>query len=179
MDVIKIERTNQMFRLLYDIKGRFAVHPIQEEEAEYKLCRIRKIKTGPKGVPLAYTHDGRTLRFIHPDIRVNDTIRFEIATGKVLDYIKFDVGKTAMLTGGNNVGRVGTIMTREQHPGSFEIIHLKDARGHEFATRLSNVFVIGPDKPWVSLPKGPKGEGIKLSPVEQRQHQLDVRNNNS
>merc|ERR1719264_1441054 len=31
-----------------------------------------------------------------------------------------------MITGGRNTGRVGTIMSRERHPGSFDIVHVKD-----------------------------------------------------
>ena len=48
-----------------------------------------------------------------------------------------------MITGGHNLGRVGAIIHRDRHPGSFDIVHVKDAAGHSFATRLGNVFVIG------------------------------------
>ena len=48
-----------------------------------------------------------------------------------------------MVTGGRNTGRVGTIVDREKHAGSFDIVHIKDANGHVFATRMKNVFVIG------------------------------------
>ncbi len=41
------------------------------------------------------------------------------------------------------MGRVGVIQHRERHPGTFDIIHIKDSVGHTFATRLQNVFVIG------------------------------------
>lgn len=41
-----------------------------------------------------------------------------------------------MVTGGHNLGRVGTITSRERHPGSFDIVHVKDSQGHSFATRL-------------------------------------------
>ena len=75
-------------------------------------------------------------------------------------------GNSCMIIGGNNIGRVGIMEHREKHPGSFEIVHLKDSEGHKFATRLQNVMVIGEgDKPWVSLPKG---RGIKLSNVQDR-----------
>lgn len=40
-----------------------------------------------------------------------------------------------MITGGRNLGRVGTVVSRERHPGSFDICHVKDAQGHTFATR--------------------------------------------
>jgi ribosomal protein S4E len=38
-DVITIERTAENFRLIYDVKGRFAVHRITPEEAkvQYKI----------------------------------------------------------------------------------------------------------------------------------------------
>merc|ERR1719352_1262033 len=77
-----------------------------------------------------------SLRYPDPDIKANDTARVDIATGKILDHVKFEAGNVVMVCGGNNIGRVGVIMHRERHPGSFEIVHVKDALGHTFATRL-------------------------------------------
>jgi small subunit ribosomal protein S4e len=88
-----------------------------------------------------------------------------------------------MIVGGHNVGRVGVITSRERHPGSFDIVHVKDNVGHSFATRLSNVFVIGkvsayartfmalvqPNKIYISLP-GTKG--IRLTIAEERDRRL-------
>lgn len=44
-DVVSIEKTNELFRLIYDVKGRFTVHRITAEEAKVsyffnytKLC---------------------------------------------------------------------------------------------------------------------------------------------
>lgn len=86
-------------------------------------------------------------------------------TGKIQDFIRFDTGVIAMATGGRNMGRVGVITHRERHDGGFNIVHIKDAIDNEFATRESNVFVIGQEKPWISLPKG---KGVKLSIAEER-----------
>ena len=66
-----------------------------------------------------------------------------------------------MATGGRNMGRVGVVTHRERHDGGFNIVHVKDAVDNAFATRESNVFVIGHDKPWISLPKG---KGVKVFP---------------
>jgi small subunit ribosomal protein S4e len=93
LDVISIEKTNEFFRLIYDVKGRFAVHRITKEEAKYKLCKVKKTLVGPKGVPMLITHDGRTLRYPDPHIKVNDSVRLDLASNKIEDYIKFDSGK--------------------------------------------------------------------------------------
>jgi len=42
MDVLSIEKTKEHFRILYDIKGRFVLRSIKEEEAKFKLCRIKR-----------------------------------------------------------------------------------------------------------------------------------------
>ncbi|KAI7883862.1 40S ribosomal protein S4-A [Lichtheimia hyalospora FSU 10163] len=166
MDVISIEKTGENFRLVYDVKGRFAIHRITDEEAKYKLCRVKKITIGKKGIPYAVTHDGRTMRYPDPAIKVNDSVRFDLENNKITDFIKFDIGNVCMVTGGRNIGRVGIITHREKHIGGFEIVHVKDSLDRVFATRISNVFVIGAgNKPWISLPKG---KGVKLTIAEER-----------
>ena len=166
MDVVDIPKTDEHFRLLYDTKGRFVVHRISKEEASYKLCKVKRVQFGKGGVPYVATHDGRTIRYPDPEIKVNDSVMFDLETGKIRDFFKFDLGNLAMATGGHNNGRVGTIVHKEKHKGSFDIVHIKDAAGHTFATRITNVFVIGKgDKPLVSLPKG---KGIKQTILQEQ-----------
>jgi small subunit ribosomal protein S4e len=175
MDVITIEKTAENFRLIYDVKGRFTIHRISKEEAQYKLCKVRKLLVGPKGVPFIITHDGRTIRYPDPLVKVNDTVQVDIATGKIKDFIKFDTGNICMITGGHNLGRVGIITNRERHPGSFDIVHVKDTHNNTFATRLNYVFVIGKgNKPYVSLPAG---KGVKLTIAEERDKRLATKSN--
>jgi len=167
MDVIGIEKTNEFFRLLYDVRGRFIVHRISAEEGAYKLGRVKTLALGPKKVPYIVTHDGRTIRYPDPSIAVNDTVKIDLETNKVTEFVKFETGNLAMISGGKNTGRVGVIVSREKHQGSFDIVHVKDSAGQIFATRLGNVFVIGEgSRPMVSLPKR---KGIKMSILEERQ----------
>lgn len=78
-----------------------------------------------------------------------------------------------MITGGRNLGRVGIITHRERHPGSVDMVHIKDAIGNVFATRLNNVFIIGKgNKPWVSLPSG---KGVRLTIAEERDRRIAAR----
>lgn len=60
---------------------------------QYKLCRVNRLMVGPKGVPFLVTHDGRTIRYHDPLIKVNDTVMVDLATGKIKDFIKFDSGR--------------------------------------------------------------------------------------
>eukprot|EP01113_Clastostelium_recurvatum_P032388 TRINITY_DN415_c0_g1_i1.p1 TRINITY_DN415_c0_g1~~TRINITY_DN415_c0_g1_i1.p1 ORF type:complete len:279 (+),score=90.16 TRINITY_DN415_c0_g1_i1:32-838(+) len=164
-DVVSIEKTNENFRLLYDTKGRFVLQKINNEEAKFKLCRVRKLHAGKNNIPFLTTNDSRTIRFPDPLVKANDTIKVELETGKIVDHVKFEAGSLAMIVGGRNMGRVGVIVSRERHIGSFDIIHIKDAVGHQFATRLGNVFVIGkPSAPLIALPKG---NGIKKTVLDE------------
>jgi len=101
-----------------------------------------------------------------PLVKVCDTVKVDIATGKMIEQFKFELGCMVMLTGGNNTGRVGSLMHVEKHEGSFAIVTIKDAKGNTFATRLGNVFVIGnAGKAQVNIPKG---RGIKKTILEER-----------
>jgi small subunit ribosomal protein S4e len=75
MDVVSIEKTGENFRILYDVKGRYQAHKIDEKEAQFKLCKVTKKAMGINKVPYIVTNDGRTIRYPHPDIKKNDTIK--------------------------------------------------------------------------------------------------------
>merc|ERR1711881_83399 len=175
MDVISIEKTDEHFRMLYDSKGRFVVHRLNNKqfskEMQFKLCRVQKLSWGAKGVPCLTTHDGRTIRYPDPCSKTHDTVKVDIATGKASDSIKFETGATAVITRGQNQSRVGIITGREKHIGSFEIVHVKDSKGRSFATRISNVFCIAgkEDDADISLPKG---KGIRDNILEERKKRL-------
>ena len=94
MDVTQIEKTGENFHLIYDViqikkTGEnfhliYNVQRITNQEAKYKLCRVREIKTGPKNVPYLYTSDGRTIRYPDPIVKANDSIRYTILTFSLL-----------------------------------------------------------------------------------------------
>jgi len=71
-----------------------------------------------------------------------------------------------MAIGGNNIGRYGTILKTEKHLASFDIVHVKEANGNTFATRIQNLFVIG--KGHESSITLPKGKSYKLTILEEK-----------
>jgi len=166
MDVINIEKTEENFRLLYNVKGKFALHKIGVEEANFKLLKVKSLITGKGGIPVVTTHDGRCIRYPHPDIRVHDSIKLNLKTNKIEETLKFNVGSLVMIVGGRNLGRVGQLKNVEKHDGSDNIVHIEDVAKNSFTTRIDNIFVIGQGrKAGVTLPRG---GGIKLSPIEER-----------
>lgn len=78
MDVVTIEKTKEHFRILYDVKGRFHPHKITEQEAGFKLCQVVQKRIGKNKIPFIVTHDGRTIRFPHPDIEIGDSIKVSL-----------------------------------------------------------------------------------------------------
>jgi len=171
MDVISIEKTGEFFRLLYDVKGRFVCHRIGADESAYKLGKVKRVGVGKNSLPYIVTHDARTIRRdADNNVKVNDTVVIDIKTGKVTDFIKFDTGNTVMVIGGRNTGRVGIITHRERHASSYDIVHIKDAAGNHFATRLTNIFLVGKgNKAMVTLPRA---KGVRLTISEERDRRL-------
>ena len=93
------------------------------------------------------TFDGRTICYLDPLIKANDAIKLDLESQKITEFIKFDVANVVMVTGGRNRGQVGVIKNREN-------VHSQDATGHEFTTRLGDVFTIGKGtKLWVPFPR--------------------------
>jgi ribosomal protein S4E len=177
MDVVEMPKSADAFRLIYDTKGRFVLHRISDEEKKFKLCRVTRSDTNVKKIPTIGTHDGRTIRYPDPLIKVNDTVKVDIATGKPISFLKFETGNMVMVTKGRNTGRVGVMAHIEKHPGSFDIVVIRDATGNTFSTRSENVFVIGnKDDAEVTLPKG---KGIKLTIIQERDNVVKMRKANA
>ena len=76
-----------------------------------------------------------------------------------------------MTTGGKNMGRVGVVVDVEKHPGSFNIVHIRDKAENTFATREANVFVIGKGE-GDALVGLPKGEGVRANVITEREAKL-------
>lgn len=165
MDVLTVVKTNENYRLLYDVKGRFTLLKIKEAEARFKLLKVKAKAVGSNKIPYIVTHDSRTIRFPHPEIEEGDTIKYDLVENKIVTWVKDEPGHLAYVTGGNNIGRVGQILHVERHLGSFDIVHVKDANGKTFATRKGNIFLIGDKKPLISLPEG---DGAYLNILEEK-----------
>lgn len=94
-------------------------------------------------------------------------MKFDITTNTITDWCKLDLGNTVYITAGNNIGRVGVVTHIEKHLGISDVVHVKDANGKVFSTRVTNVFTIGKGKKaWISIPSD---KGLYLNALEQVQ----------
>ncbi|KAM0071392.1 putative ribosomal protein S4e [Helianthus debilis subsp. tardiflorus] len=78
----------------------------------FKLCKVRSVQFGSKGIPYINTYNGRSIRYPDPLIKANDTIKLDLESNKIVNFIKFDDGNVVMVTGGRNIGRVGILKNR-------------------------------------------------------------------
>nr|CCC52888.1 putative 40S ribosomal protein S4 [Trypanosoma vivax Y486] len=171
MDVVEIPETGDRFRILYDVKGRFALVRISEAEAGIKMLKVINVYTGTGRVPVAVTHDGHRIRYPDPRTRRGDTLVYDVKKKKAVDLIRTGKGRVVLVTGGANRGRIGEIVSIERHPGAFDIARLKDAAGHEFATRATNIFVIGKDMKSIPITL-PKQQGLRINVIQEREEKL-------
>jgi ribosomal protein S4E len=81
--VITLDKSNERFRMLYDTKGRFVLNKVSAEESKFKILKIVGSGKQAKNVPYVVSHDGRTLRYPDPIIKKNDSVKLDLATGKV------------------------------------------------------------------------------------------------
>jgi ribosomal protein S4E len=55
---------------------------------QFKLCKVRSVQFGQKVIPYLNTYDDRTIRYPDPLIKANDTIKIDLETNKIMDFIK-------------------------------------------------------------------------------------------
>eukprot|EP01061_Rhynchopus_euleeides_P026160 TRINITY_DN42824_c0_g1_i1.p1 TRINITY_DN42824_c0_g1~~TRINITY_DN42824_c0_g1_i1.p1 ORF type:complete len:268 (+),score=100.07 TRINITY_DN42824_c0_g1_i1:70-873(+) len=171
MDIVTMPVTGDKFRVMYDVKGRFILQKVAN--AETKVCKVKKVFMSSNGVPCISTHDGRTVRYPDPLISSGDSVVISVKDQKIQDFVKFKPGVLVMVTGGANTGRVGVVADVERHPGSFDIVHIKDGNSNTFATRSMNVFTIG-RRQSESLVELPKAKGIRVPLVQDREQRIAV-----
>ncbi len=163
MDVISIPDIEKVYRVLPSEKG-FFLHPIESEEAEFKLCRIED-KTVVKGGHVQLNlHDGTSalIRVNNPkkpeeDVyQTLDTLKLSIPDRENLGHMKLTVGAPAIIIGGKNIGKYGKITAIEEKPSQKRrdlLVTIEDKNGNQFQTILNFIFVLGDTEPSISLPE--------------------------
>jgi len=157
MDVISIPEIESIYRVFPSKKG-LTLHPIDEEEEDIKLCRIESKRIVKGGRIQLNLHDGRNILLSPEDLEEDyvplDVIKIQISDQSIIEKIELTDKAYAMIFGGKHVGEFGRIISIEKIGGKLEsLVTLKDESGEEFQTVLKYVFVLGGEKPSISIPK--------------------------
>jgi len=163
MDVVEIPSTGEFYRILPTRKG-LALHPVDKEEAAFKLCRIEDKRSVKNGMIQLNLHDGRNLvigkekleglSYSPSDLKTYDALKITIPKQQVLSHLSFSVESYAIITGGKNIGRYGKVTEIDRGQGLRpKITTLQDDEGNNFQTIREYVFPLGEEKALISLPE--------------------------
>lgn len=147
--VLSIPLLKEHFRLVFDALGRLTLIAIDEKEATHK---VRKLigKTVVKGNKIQlHFNDGTNVLVSQgeqAEHHVGDSALFDLKTSKMSKRLPFQKGVSVYLIGGKHMGALGTVETV-----SGESFLFKAADGHTFSTPRQYAFVVGAEKPLITL----------------------------
>ncbi|MCL2687663.1 MAG: 30S ribosomal protein S4e [Methanobrevibacter sp.] len=155
MDVVQIPLSEEVYRVLPDLKGRLTLHPIESKNDGFKLCKITD-KTTIKGAKTQLNlHDGRCIIVEEDSFSASDVIALNIPDQEVSDSYAFGEGAVVLITGGKHIGEIGTIneinINKSSNPNT---VLVENNKKETFLTLKDYAFVIGKNKPAISLPGG-------------------------
>jgi len=146
MDVIEFKKSNEQFRVVLE-KGKLRLISIDKKEAGVKACRIIG-KNKVKGKTQLNLYDGKNILIDKDVYRVGDTVVIGLPKQDVKEHIKLEKGCFIYLIGGKHTGDMGKI----EDIISNKVIY-KGKSGDVIETLKKYVFVVGKDKPAISLIK--------------------------
>jgi len=163
MDVLSITDVDKCFRILPSKKG-LILHPINQEEAKFKLCRIENKTVVKNGHIQLNLHDGSNILIKTSESETSqgnvyktfDTLKISLPEREILEHVKMKEGNFAIITGGKNIGNYGKIVEIEKAEGKkrrHTLVKIEDEKGNTYQTVLNFVFAIGEDKPLITLPE--------------------------
>ena len=150
MDVIELEGTTDVYRLVPKQGHRLEPIKIDPAEKSKKLVKVKSKTTIKGGKTQLGFHDGRT---IITDItaNINDTCLLQIPEQKILDVIKFEKNSQVIVTRGIKSGRIGLVNEIKQ--GTFtlpkRISILIDNNMIEIPVTIT--MVVGKEKPVIQI----------------------------
>jgi len=154
MDVIEIPKSEKVYRVLPDEKGRLILYPIAAENKDFKLCKITDKTTIRGGKTQLNLHDGRN-QLADNEYKVGDVVILKVPEQEITERIEFEKGTIGLITGGKHTGEIGRInkinITKSSMSNTVEM-ETEDKK--TFLTLKDYVFVIGKEEPAIALPGG-------------------------
>ncbi len=148
MDIVSVKDKN--YRILFNTKGKLTYVEISKEESKLKPMKVIG-KTSLKGKKLQINlFDGTNVLLDKNDLKTYDALIF--SEGKIKEKVDFKEGAFVYITGGKQIGRAGVLKKIENSNGiQPKKIIFNDGKS-DFETLKDFAFVIGKNKPLITLP---------------------------
>lgn len=150
-DVIHIPVQKKFYRIVLDDKGRLEIQEIPEKEGAVKLCKVVGKKAVDNGMIQIETNDGRTIVGKKSALSCGDSILISVPGQKIEKELRLEKGSLVYLIGGEHASRIAKV--KEVIGGTMKRPRLVSLEEKEssFLTVAENVFVVGVNKPEISL----------------------------
>lgn len=158
MDVISIPDMGSHFRML-PFRGSLVPHRIPESEL-FRILRIEN-KTCVKGLKLQLNLSGGANLLLdlksptdakNVPFKTLDSLKMDLRARQILEHLQLKVGSYALVVRGKNSGAHGTI---QEIVPAFKrrksLVKIKSVDGNTIETILDYIYVIGNEKPVISL----------------------------
>ncbi len=149
MDVLSLPPLKLHYRVLLDTRGLLRFVRIKSAESKWKLVRILNKTIVRGGKTQLNLHDGNNMLFDKQPVKTGDVLQVSLPAWRVKELIAFAPGAQALITGGSHVGAVTAITDIEAVRGPGPNV----VRYADFETIKDYSFVIGSEKPLISLPE--------------------------
>lgn len=150
MDIIEIPKTEEVYRVLLDNKGRLQLKEIDDNDT--KLCKVVNKTTIKGGKTQLNLHDGKNVIVDETDLNVGDIVVISVPEQEIKESLALEVGATVLVTGGKHTGELGKvseiIINESTNPNT---IVIENSAKDNFLTLKDYAFVVGTDSPIIDL----------------------------
>jgi len=150
MDVLSFAVTKAHYRMLVNTRGKMALVPIEEADANWKLCRVEDKTTVRRGKTQLNLHDGRNVLLEKDAYKTGATLKVHVPDQKVVEQYELGKGAPVLVTGGQHVGEIAHVLEvqRTRNPRA-NIVTFTEG----FSTDAGKVFVVGKEAPSIKMPE--------------------------
>jgi small subunit ribosomal protein S4e len=148
MDAVSIPKMDLYYRMFITNKGKLTLVPISKDEAAWGLYKIQDKTVVKDGKFQLNLSGGRNIVLDKNDYKCNDTLKVEYEGQKVLECYPFAAGSTVLIKEGAQSGKIKIVKEVQIIRGSApNVVVFSD----DTQTILDNCFIIGADKPAITL----------------------------
>lgn len=151
MDVLEIPKLEEHYRMILKTDGTLTLISIDNKEADIKLLKVINKTIVKKGKFQITFHDGRNILLDKSECKIGDSALFNIKDNKISKWIPLTKESLVYLSAGGHVGSLGKIVdilkTRDLQKPKVIV----EINGKNYITLMSYSFVVGKDKPEISL----------------------------